>query len=120
MVGGEVLEDGGGEEVEGVSLFNLVGDVGIGEVGVAGAGDGDKEALVGDKRGRWGGDVAWFGDHYSANPKEVAYGGKVEQIRRCGAVEDIGLTGVKALICGARIACDCGLGMGLDMKEQEK
>lgn len=121
LVGGEVLELFGGDIVEGVACLDLVGDVGVGEVGVAGAGDGDEEALVWRERGRRGGDVAGFGDGESAEVEEVAYGCEVEKFWSRGSVEDVGLAGEDGgLVGGAAVACDGALGMRLMEEEKRK
>lgn len=63
LVSGEVLEIGGGDEVESVTRLDRVREVCIrnahgGVDGVAGTSNWDKEWLVGDERRRWGRDVA--------------------------------------------------------------
>lgn len=65
LVGGEVLEMGGGDQIESVSGLDRVREVCIrnahgGVDGVAGTSYWDKEGLVGDERRRWGRDVAGF------------------------------------------------------------
>lgn len=105
-VGGEVAVRDGGDQVEGVVLFDLVVGRRVGAIPVAGAGEGNEEELaLAEGKGRVGdGEVGGPGDHGAADAEEVADGGEVDgegYLGGFGTVQRVGLAWVDAPIGGA-------------------